>query len=299
MSDLCSRLNNALFCFFRYLTRHNRNTNWENYYKELNLPDKSEWDAFKVSCQAILPVTFRITGSNRHAIEIRQSMEQNYIPSLTNIEWEGEKIDPPSPLSFYPNNLAWQIKVGKGVIRKNKPFAKLQRFLVVETEVGNISRQEAVSMIPPLLLDVQPHHAVMDLCAAPGSKTAQLIEDIHSVPNPTGFVVANDSDYKRSHMLTHQVKRLNSPNLIVTNHDAQFYPRIKLDSEYLKFDRVLCDVPCSGDGTMRKNINVWKDWTVGNGLGLHPTQINIFSSRHSNVETWRSTGVQYLLAKSH
>ncbi len=45
---------------------------------------------------------------------------------------------------------------------------------------GNISRQETVSMIPPLVLDVQPHHKVLDMCAAPGSKTAQLIEALHS-----------------------------------------------------------------------------------------------------------------------
>ncbi len=55
---------------------------------------------------------------------------------------------------------------------------------------GNISRQEAVSMIPPLLLDVKPHHKVLDMCAAPGSKTAQLVEFLHadeskSIPGKT------------------------------------------------------------------------------------------------------------------
>ncbi len=135
-------------------------------------------------------------------------------------------------------------------------------------------------MIPPLLLDVEPHHLVIDLCAAPGSKTAQLIEALHvdaSKP-PTGVVIANDSDYRRSHMLIHQTKRLNSPNLIVTNHDAQLFPRVRANeegTEYIKFDRVLCDVPCSGDGTMRKNIQVWSKWSPGDALGLHPTQINI------------------------
>ena len=34
-------------------------------------------------------------------------------------------------------------------------------------------------MIPPLLLDAQPHHYVLDMCAAPGSKTAQLLEALH------------------------------------------------------------------------------------------------------------------------
>ena len=35
-------------------------------------------------------------------------------------------------------------------------------------------------MIPPLVLDVKPHHKVLDMCAAPGSKTAQLIEALHA-----------------------------------------------------------------------------------------------------------------------
>lgn len=175
--------------------------------------------------------------------------------------------------------MAWQIDVGKSIIRRSKEFARLQRFLVVETDGGNLYRQEAVSMIPPLFLDVQPHHAVMDMCAAPGSKTAQLVEALHKdgpASVPSGFVLANDSDYKRAHMLIHQVKRLNSPNLLVTNHDAQMFPKMKNASgQIVKFDRVLCDVPCSGDGTMRKNINVWTDWKVGNGNGLHSTQLNI------------------------
>jgi 16S rRNA C967 or C1407 C5-methylase (RsmB/RsmF family) len=45
--------------------------------------------------------------------------------------------------------------------------------------VGAITRQEAVSMIPPLLLAVEPAHRVLDMCAAPGSKTFQLLEMLH------------------------------------------------------------------------------------------------------------------------
>ena len=46
-------------------------------------------------------------------------------------------------------------------------------------------------MIPPIVLDVKPHHKVLDMCAAPGSKTAQLIEAIHSEEDavPKGLVV--------------------------------------------------------------------------------------------------------------
>jgi multisite-specific tRNA:(cytosine-C5)-methyltransferase len=200
----------------------------------------------------------------------------------------------------------------KKVIRRFPPFASFQKFLVAETEVGNITRQEVVSMIPPLFLDIRPGMTVLDMCAAPGSKSTQLMELLHigeedatrkvtedikqgtydpsQLPagledygRTTGLLVANDSDFKRAHMLVHQMKRLNSPNLLVTNHDATGYPSIKLPSppgrerfnNYLKFDRILADVPCSGDGTVRKNPNIWKDWTPGNALGLHSTQLRI------------------------
>ena len=64
------------------------------------------------------------------------------------------------------------------------------------TYIGNISRQETVSMIPPLVLDVQPHHKVLDMCAAPGSKTAQLIEAIHAVEDVVPKGLGKVSYYK-------------------------------------------------------------------------------------------------------
>jgi hypothetical protein len=75
----------------------------------------------------------------------------------------------------YPDGLAWQFTVPKAVLRKNPDFRRFQSFLVYETEVGNISRQESVSMLPPLFLDVQPHHKVLDMCAAPGSKVKNKV----------------------------------------------------------------------------------------------------------------------------
>lgn len=253
------------------------NEKWESYYKALQVIPEDEWSTFKEYCQKDLPLTFRVTGSKAHAHEVNQKFIDDHVSKLKDAEFEGMKLAPRN-IGFYPDQLGWQLDVPKSVIRKNPQFASTQRFLVLETTVGNILRQEAVSMIPPLLMDVQPHHAVLDMCAAPGSKTAQLVEALHNrdaEKAASGFVIANDSDYKRSHMLVHQVKRLNLPNFLVVNHDALMFPRIVVDNEPVKFDRVLCDVPCSGDGTMRKNINVWKDFTVADGMGLHPLQVNI------------------------
>ncbi|KAJ9575325.1 hypothetical protein L9F63_025724 [Diploptera punctata] len=132
------------------------------------------------------------------------------------------------------------------------------------------------------MLDIKPHHKVLDMCAAPGSKTAQLIEFLHAEDGkvPTGFVIANDVDNNRCYMLVHQAKRLNSPCIIITNHDAAVMPNFTVTDKdgspsMLKFDRVLCDVPCSGDGTLRKNPDIWLKWNTANGNNLHGIQSRI------------------------
>ena len=268
-----------------------------------------------------------LADSRSHALQVQHRLKEHYIPEITSITYEGRLVDAPEPLPWFPDQLAWQMTTPKNVVRRFPPFASFKKFLVSETAVGNISRQEVVSMIPPLLLDVRPGMTVLDLCAAPGSKAAQLIEMVHGGEEArirkvvrelrqregrevspegddtklemkeeeqrgdwadegrsTGLLIANDVDSKRAHMLVHQMKRLNSPNLIVTSHDATMFPSIKLAStrdnkaspnRYLKFDRILADVPCSGDGTVRKNFKIWKEWSPVNGLGLHLTQVRI------------------------
>lgn len=290
------------------------NEKFERFYNTIDIvPAGEQRDKFWATLRKELPNSFRFTGSKGHALGVRNNLTERFFPIIKDIKHEGRPVELPIQIAWYPSGLAYRMTTPKNVIRKYEPFKEFQRFLVSETGVGNISRQEEVSMIPPLLLDVEPHHTVLDLCAAPGSKSAQLIEAIHAgeeervskaiaeakgdVVNgtqavdggrATGLLVANDVNYQRAQMLVHQVKRLNSPNLIVTNHDATMFPSIELPSpapapgqqkkgKWLKFDRILADVPCSGDGTCRKNPGIWKDWSPQNGLGLYITQVRILT----------------------
>lgn len=272
-----------------------KNERFFAYYKAQKIVPDDEWDLFVETLRQHLPTTFRVAGSRETAHTLNSMVKDIHVRTLSNVTFEGQSIPPPVQIPWYPEGLAWQFNVPKKVLRKSAEFKKFHSFLVGETEVGNISRQEAVSMLPPLFLGVEPHHHVMDMCAAPGSKTAQLLEALHandtvtSTSMPSGLLIANDSDYKRTHLLIHQSARLPSPALMVTNMDASNYPSIKIPTpvkgdtsagspprtEQLLFDRILCDVPCSGDGTIRKNIGIWKKWQPQDGNGLHSLQLRI------------------------
>jgi 16S rRNA C967 or C1407 C5-methylase (RsmB/RsmF family) len=168
-------------------------------------------------------------------------------------------ITPAQKVQFIPH--AYQLSLDRQTIRRNAKFETFHNWLKVQTEAGFITRQETVSMIPPVVLDPQPHHMILDMAAAPGSKTSQLLERVNMPSKsgdhePTGCVVANDSDPKRAYMLTHQIRRINSPAVFITSCDARHFPVLKdnqnenqVVSEGM-FDRVLADVPCSGDGKL-------------------------------------------------
>ncbi|XP_076297138.1 tRNA (cytosine(34)-C(5))-methyltransferase Nsun2 isoform X2 [Lasioglossum baleicum] len=265
------------------------NADFESYYKTQGIVPEDQWESFMVTMKKNLPAAFRITGSKVEAKRLLETIKGDFFKEILNASLENDSENNEDGkeilhcLPFYPDNLAWQLQLTRKDIRRSEAYFKLHNFLVVETNCGSISRQEVVSMVPPLVLDVKPSHKVLDMCAAPGSKTAQLIEMVHPDEGnelPEGFVIANDLDNNRCYMLVHQAKRLNSPVILITNHDASMLPDLMFTQpdgtqEKLKFDRILADVPCSGDGTMRKNPDIWCKWSPANGNNLHGIQYRI------------------------
>jgi multisite-specific tRNA:(cytosine-C5)-methyltransferase len=267
-----------------------QNADFDHYYKEQNIVSPEEWDSFMQVLRTPLPAAFRINSSSLFHADIRSQLENDFAPDLQSMVDEGDEEDAIKPLPWYPDNFAWHSNFSRMQLRKNQALKRFHEFLKLENEIGNITRQEAVSMVPPLFLDVHSNHIVLDMCAAPGSKTFQLLEILHQSTKagslPNGMVIANDLDVQRCNLLIHQIKRMCTANLIVTNHEAQHFPRchLKMDCDtvgpdhcasQLLFDRVLCDVPCSGDGTLRKAPDLWRRWNTGTGNGLHNLQISV------------------------
>ncbi|RAL45797.1 hypothetical protein DM860_009661 [Cuscuta australis] len=272
-----------------------QNPAFDDYYKEQGIVSREEWDTFNEYLRKPLPAAFRINSSCQNYMDIRSKLENDFVKSLQAEITDGSEVDAIRPLPWYPENLSWQSNFSRNQLRKTQTLERFHEFLKLQNEIGNITRQEAVSMVPPLFLDVRPDHFVLDMCAAPGSKTFQLLEMIyHSVDLgslPSGMVIANDVDVQRCNLLIHQTKRMCTANLIVTNHEAQHFPSCNLnrhraesseipkgediDITQLLYDRVLCDVPCSGDGTLRKAPDIWRKWNAGNGNGLHGLQVQI------------------------
>lgn len=150
-------------------------------------------------------------------------------------------------------------------------------------------------MVPPLFLEVEPGDRVYDACAAPGSKTTQMVgavdrERLATASNTDAtlrsleagqgqIVLANDERLARAHTLVHQLKRLGSPSWLVTQCDARAFPTIRKPdtgkSSKLLFTKILCDVPCSSDGTLRKMPTLLAQWGCHKGNALHALQCSI------------------------
>jgi 16S rRNA C967 or C1407 C5-methylase (RsmB/RsmF family) len=176
----------------------------------------------------------------------------------------------------------YNLNTNKQIFKKSKILSEFHKYLQKSFDSGLISRQELVSMLPPLYLNIQPDDIVLDLCAAPGSKTSQILEMIYGKRRwlAKGCVVANDADYSRAQMLIHQLHRSGTTGMAVINHPGQFLPELytnKVGSvkHKFQFDKILCDVPCSGDGATRKLPIKWVNWHSSDGMVLHPLQLSI------------------------
>ncbi|SPJ09538.1 tRNA m5C-methyltransferase, putative [Plasmodium sp. DRC-Itaito] len=442
-----------------------------NYYIKQKILKSCEIDNFMEIINKELPITFRVLNNNKYSSFIHENIKKQ----LENICKDKYSI-----IKLNEEDHMYEIHLTRSEIRKQENYKNLYNYLINLNESGFIFRQELVSMLPVLFLRLKENFFVLDICAAPGSKTAQILDYMHTINrrkiknmlikkflkknmetlyknlyhwnnvndeecdnlydsfeldsykindfikedkkndtnkiimnaqnimnsqdilfyenninvqnimtsqektnnvdnlycddnmnndcfknentmddynknickeniyrtfynilennnyedpffeyilnvdnnlyndykklisnnNPDGVVVANDSNFKRCCMLFHRLKNIHSDCLVVTNNNAVTFPYIYIkrentnlennyddrhynninnklsnDSNILQnencifvkknFDSILCDVPCSGDGTLRKDRNVWINWNPNNAYNLFQMQVNI------------------------
>ena len=96
---------------------------------------------------------------------------------------------------------------------------------------------------------------VLDLCAAPGGKSTAM----RTVLPEGSILVSNEPNPTRAQILLENITKWGWPDCIVTNNYPRDFRKAKA-----KFDLILCDVPCSGEGMFRKDPQAISEWSLQN-----------------------------------
>ncbi|MFH1398575.1 MAG: NOL1/NOP2/sun family putative RNA methylase [Candidatus Woesearchaeota archaeon] len=140
---------------------------------------------------------------------------------------------------------------------------------LLEHVLGYIYVQEAASMIPPIVLGPKAGEVVLDMCAAPGSKSTQLAQ----MMNNQGVLVANDLTTARISPLSINLQRCGVSNCVATLMHGNSFKKLENS-----FDKVLVDAPCSGTGTIRKSLGTLEMWNPNMIGRLAATQKKLLES---------------------
>ncbi|MBN2111734.1 RsmB/NOP family class I SAM-dependent RNA methyltransferase [Candidatus Woesearchaeota archaeon] len=189
----------------------------------------TEFDDFKRYCLAFLRRSIRVNTLKISIKELKKRLEKDW--KLEQIPWCRE---------------------GFWIEHKREDRRDIGN--LIEHSLGYFYVQEAVSMIPPLVLDPKPGETVLDMCAAPGSKASQIAQYMKN----KGVLVANDYKGIRLAPLGINMQRMGITNSVLTLMDANWFAKSGLE-----FDRILLDAPCSGTGTIRKSLKTLRIWNSG------------------------------------
>lgn len=212
-----------------------------------NLPDEAAFEAFVAICQQPLRRSIRI---NTLKISVADFLAQtaHYDWQLTPVPWCDE---------------------GFWITREDE---SLPLGSVAEHLSGLFYIQEASSMLPVTALfdAVSNAETVMDMAAAPGSKTTQIAARM----NNHGVILANEFSSSRVKVLHANISRCGVSNTALTHFDARVFGPALPEM----FDAILLDAPCSGEGVIRKDADAMKNWSLESTAEIAATQRDLIDS---------------------
>ncbi|HCW3120277.1 TPA: 16S rRNA (cytosine(1407)-C(5))-methyltransferase RsmF [Enterobacter roggenkampii] len=132
--------------------------------------------------------------------------------------------------------------------------------------------QEASSMLPVAALFAESNapERVMDVAAAPGSKTTQIAARMGN----RGAILANEFSASRVKVLHANISRCGIHNVALTHFDGRVFGAALPEA----FDAILLDAPCSGEGVVRKDPDALKNWSVESNIEIAATQRELIES---------------------
>ena len=136
------------------------------------------------------------------------------------------------------------------IIKKIDTVYYINSGLIINSEefkTGKIIAQDASSYLAAKNLGVMPNELVLDICAAPGGKTAVLAENMEN----RGEIIAIDIHQHKIKLIETNMKKLGIDIIKATVMDAR-----NVNKQGRKFDKILVDVPCSGYGVIRKKPEI-------------------------------------------
>lgn len=161
------------------------------------------------------------------------------------------------------------------LVIKNKREKEIQSLDIYDK--GYIYMQSLPSMIPPLVLNPKEGEKVLDMTAAPGSKTTQMA----MMMNNKGKIIANELDSIRVERLKYNVDMQGAKIVETINGRGE-----KLGEIYKEqFDKVLLDAPCSGEGRFLANdVKTYRNWSKKTVFQLAKLQKKLFKSAYEALK---------------
>lgn len=179
---------------------------------------------------------------------------------------------------FKENNIKFErvLWYKDALIIKNANEKQIQKLDIYEN--GYIYLQSLSSMIPPIVLNPKEGEKVLDLTAAPGSKTTQ----ISALMNNNGYILANELDKIRYERLKYNIEAQGAKIVEAINGRGE-----KIGDNYIEhFDKVLLDTPCSGEGRFIVNsLATYRDWSPKKVKELTKTQRKLIQSAYKALKT--------------
>ena len=212
------------------------------------LPSHLSLDDFIAACQRPLRRSIRV-NTLKISVEDFLALVAPYSWQLTPVPWCAE---------------------GFWIERDNEDAVPLGS--TAEHLSGLFYIQEASSMLPvaALFADGNSPERVMDVAAAPGSKTTQIAARMGN----RGAILANEFSASRVKVLHANISRCGIHNVALTHFDGRVFGAALPEA----FDAILLDAPCSGEGVVRKDPDALKNWSVESNLEIAATQRELIES---------------------